>query len=122
MSSIKLFESKQIRSEWSGSEQKWYFAVIDVVEILTESQNPRRYWSDLKRKLNAEGFSQLYEIIVQLKMISPDGKKYLTDCADSKGFLRINHFLKTDLPLLHCSKLRWKSFCPCCIAASFVEN
>ena len=89
MSSIKLFESKQIRSEWSESEQKWYFAVIDVVEILTESQNPRRYWSDLKRKLNAEGFSQLYEIIVQLKMISPDGKKYLTDCADSKGLLRI---------------------------------
>lgn len=89
MSNIKLFESKQIRSEWSESEQKWYFAVIDVVEILTESQNPRRYWSDLKRKLNAEGFSQLYEIIVQLKMISPDGKKYLTDCADSKGLLRI---------------------------------
>ncbi|NQU86320.1 MAG: Bro-N domain-containing protein, partial [Mariniphaga sp.] len=86
---IKLFESKQIRSEWSESEQKWYFAIIDVVEILTESNNPRRYWSDLKRKLNTEGFSQLYEIIVQLKMISSDGKKYLTDCADAKGLLRI---------------------------------
>jgi hypothetical protein len=89
MSSIKLFESKKIRSEWNESEQKWYFAIIDVIEILTESNNPRRYWSDLKRKLNAEGFSQLYEIIVQLKMISSDGKRYITDCADAKGLLRI---------------------------------
>lgn len=89
MSNIKLFESKQIRSEWNESEQKWYFAIIDVIEILTESNNPRRYWSDLKRKLNTEGFSQLYEIIVQLKMISSDGKKYVTDCANAKGLLRI---------------------------------
>jgi hypothetical protein len=89
MSNIKLFESKQIRSEWNEAEQKWYFAIIDVVEILTESNNPRRYWSDLKRKLNKEGFSQLYEIIVQLKMMSSDGKKYITDCADAKGLLRI---------------------------------
>lgn len=89
MSNVKLFESKQIRSEWNETEQKWYFAIIDVVEILTESNNPRRYWSDLKRKLNKEGFSQLYEIIVQLKMISSDGKKYITDCADAKGLLRI---------------------------------
>jgi hypothetical protein len=89
MSNIKLFESKQIRSEWSESEQKWYFAIIDIIEVLTESNNPRRYWSDLKRKLNAEGFSQLYEIIVQLKMISSDGKKYVTDCSDAKGLLRI---------------------------------
>ena len=89
MSNIKLFESKQIRAEWSETAQKWYFAVIDVIEILTESNNPRRYWSDLKRKLNSEGFSQLYEIIVQLKMISSDGKKYLTDCSDAKSLLRI---------------------------------
>lgn len=89
MSNIKLFESKQIRSEWNEAEQKWYFAIIDVIEILTESKNPRRYWSDLKRKLNTEGFSQLYEIIVQLKMISSDGKRYVTDCADAKGLLRI---------------------------------
>lgn len=89
MSNIKLFESKQIRSVWNEKEQKWYFAIIDVIEILTESNNPRRYWSDLKRKLNSEGFSQLYEIIVQLKMISSDGKKYITDCANAKGLLRI---------------------------------
>ena len=76
MSSIKLFESKKIRSDWSVSEQKWYFAIIDVIEVLTESNNPRRYWSDLKRKLNTEGFSQLYEIIVQLKIISSDEKRY----------------------------------------------
>lgn len=89
MSNIKLFESQQIRSVWNEKEQKWYFAIIDVVEILTESNNPRRYWSDLKRKLSSEGFSQLYEIIVQLKIISSDGKKYITDCADAKGLLRI---------------------------------
>jgi len=89
MSNIKLFESKKIRSEWNESEQKWYFAIIDVIEVLTESNNPRRYWSDLKRKLNAEGFFQLYEIIVQLKMISSDGKRYITDCANAKGLLRI---------------------------------
>ena len=87
--SIKLFESKQIRTEWDETKQKWYFAIIDVIEILTESHNPRRYWSDLKRKLNSEGFSQLYEIIVQLKMISSDGKKYFTDCTDAKGLLSI---------------------------------
>jgi len=85
----QFVESKTIRSEWNESEQKWYFAIIDVIEILTESNNPRRYWSDLKRKLNAEGFSQLYEIIVQLKMISSDGKRYITDCANAKGLLRI---------------------------------
>ena len=89
MSTIKLFESKQIRTEWNEAEQKWYFAIIDIVEVLTESNNPRRYWSDLKRKLKSEGFSQLYEIIVQLKLISSDGKKYNTDCADAKSLLRI---------------------------------
>jgi DNA-damage-inducible protein D len=89
MNNIKLFESKQIRTEWNETAQKWYFAVIDVIEVLTESNNPRRYWSDLKRKLNNEGFSQLYEIIVQLKIVSSDGKKYSTDCADAKGLLRI---------------------------------
>ena len=89
MSNIKLFESKQVRSVWNKDEQKWYFSVIDVIEILTESNNPRRYWSDLKIKLQKEGFTQLYEIIVQLKLESADGKKYATDCADSKNLLRI---------------------------------
>jgi len=87
--SIKLFESKKIRVHWDGKSEKWYFSVIDIIETLTESNNPRRYWSDLKRKLKKEGFNQLYEIIVQLKLEALDGKKYATDCADTKGLLRI---------------------------------
>ncbi|MEO5942896.1 MAG: BRO family protein [Ferruginibacter sp.] len=89
MSNIKLFESKRVRSEWNEKERKWYFSIIDIIEILSESNNPRRYWSDLKIKLQKEGFIQLYEIIVQLKLESPDGKKYTTDCADSKSLFRI---------------------------------
>ncbi|MDO9512900.1 MAG: Bro-N domain-containing protein [Bacteroidales bacterium] len=87
--SIKLFESKKIRVHWDDAEEKWYFSIIDIIETLTDSNNPRRYWSDLKRKLSKEGFNQLYEIIVQLKLESSDGKKYVTDCADTEGLLRI---------------------------------
>jgi len=86
---IKLFESKRIRVHWDSESEKWYFSIIDIIETLTGSQNSRRYWSDLKRKLTKEGFSQLYEIIVQLKLESSDGKKYNTDCADTEGLLRI---------------------------------
>ena len=87
--SIKLFESKKIRVHWDNESEKWYFSVIDIIETLTGSNNPRRYWSDLKRKLTKEGFNQLYEIIVQLKLEASDGKKYTTDCADTEGLLRI---------------------------------
>ncbi len=69
---IKLFESKQIRVEWNDEKEKWYFSVIDIIKVLTGTNNPRRYWSDLKRKLTKEGFSQLYEKIVQLKLVAPD--------------------------------------------------
>jgi len=86
--SIKLFENKKVRVKWSSAEEKWYFSIIDVIEILTGSSIPRRYWSDLKIKLKEEGF-ELYEKIVQLKLASPDGKKYETDCADTKLLLRI---------------------------------
>ena len=89
MSDIKLFESKKVRTHWDDEKELWFFSVIDVIQILTDSQNPRRYWSDLKRKLEAEGFVQLYEIIVQLKLESADAKKYLTDCANVEGLLRI---------------------------------
>src|SRR5260221_1563796 len=89
MSDIKLFESKKVRTHWDEGKELWYFSIIDVIEILTESNNPRRYWSDLKRKLEQEGFGQLYEIIVQLKLESSDGKNYLTDCTDTQGLLRI---------------------------------
>ena len=87
---IKLFEHNKIRSLYDEKKEKWYFSVIDIIAVLTESSNPRRYWSDLKIKLsNEEGFVQLYEKIVQLKMESSDGKKYNTDCADVQTMLRI---------------------------------
>jgi hypothetical protein len=89
MSNIKLFESQKIRSHWDAEKEKWYFSVTDVIQVLTDSNNPRRYWSDLKQKLEQEGFFQLYAIIVQLKMMSQDGKKYVTDCTDTEGLLRI---------------------------------
>jgi len=85
---IKVFEDRKIRMEWNEDEQDWYVSIIDVVEVLTGTDNPRRYWSDLKRKLKAEG-SQLYEEIVQLKMTAEDGKKRLTDVANTKQLLRI---------------------------------
>jgi DNA-damage-inducible protein D len=85
--SIALFQEKTIRRTWHN--EQWYFSVIDVIAILTDSDNPRRYWSDLKRKLKAEGYSELYEKIVQLRMASADGKKYATDAADTPTLLRI---------------------------------
>ena len=89
MSNVKLFESKKVRTHWDEEKELWFFSIIDVIEILSDSNNPRRYWSDLKRKLEEEGFGQLYDIIVQLKLESSDGKKYLTDCTDTQGLLRI---------------------------------
>ena len=89
MSNIKLFENRKVRTHWDEEKEVWYFSIIDVIQILTDSLNPRRYWSDLKRKLELEGFIQLYDIVVQLKLESTDGKKYLTDCADAQGLLRI---------------------------------
>ncbi|MDA3890073.1 MAG: Bro-N domain-containing protein [Salinivirgaceae bacterium] len=86
---IKLFQDQQIRVHWDSNQEKWFFSIVDIIESLTGSSNSRRYWSDLKRKLTKEGFSQLYEIVVQLKLISSDGKKYITDCADTEGLLRI---------------------------------
>ncbi len=87
--SIKLFESRQIRVHWDNDVEKWYFSIIDIIETLTGSNNPRRYWSDLKRKLVKEGYNELYENIVQLKLKAPDGKIRETDCADTEGLLRI---------------------------------
>ncbi len=85
---IKVFENKQVRTVWDVEAEEWYFSVVDVVAVLTDSENPRRYWSDLKRKLVAEG-SQLYEKIVQLKLQASDGKCYKTDVLDTKGVLRL---------------------------------
>jgi hypothetical protein len=88
MSNIKLFESKKIRSSWNTEEEKWYFSIVDVIEILTGTDRPTKYWSDLKAKLKREG-SELSEKIGQLKMESSDGKFYVTDIADTEQLLRL---------------------------------
>ena len=88
MNKIKVFENKKVRTAWNEETEDWFFSVIDVIEILTESENPRRYWSDLKIKLSTEG-SELYENIVQLKLPATDGKMRLTDVLDTKGILRL---------------------------------
>ncbi len=88
MSNIKLFEQKQVRSHWDEENEKWYLSVIDIIEILTGSTIPKRYRSDLKKKLTNEG-SQLYEKIVQLKFEAADGKKYATDCLETQDVFRL---------------------------------
>ena len=88
-SSIQLFEDQKIRTAWDAEKEEWYFSIIDVISVLTGTANPRRYWSDLKRKLKAEGANELYEKIVQLKMLSSDGKRYKTDVANTEQILRI---------------------------------
>lgn len=87
---MKLFEGNKIRSLWDSEKEEWYFSIIDILAVLTDSNNPRRYWSDLKRKMkDEEGAAQLYENIVQLKLKSPDGKMRETDVADMQGIFRI---------------------------------
>lgn len=88
MSNIKLFEEKKVRSVYNEQEEKWYFSVIDVIQVLTDSTVPKRYWSDLKKKLSKEG-SQAYDKIVHLKMTAEDGKNRVTDTADTETMLRL---------------------------------
>jgi hypothetical protein len=88
MSSIKLFENKQVRSLWDEERQAWYFSIVDVVGVLTDSSNPRKYWSVLKTRLKKES-SELATKCSQLKMQSADGKNYLTDVADTEQLLRL---------------------------------
>ena len=88
MSSIKLFETHQVRSEWDAVRELWYFSIVDVVSVLTDSPNPRTYWSVLKGRLKKEG-SELATNCSQLKMKSADGKNYLTDVADTEQLLRL---------------------------------
>ncbi len=83
---LVVFEGTKIRRTWH--DEQWYFSVTDVVGILTDSSIPRRYWSDLKARLEEEGF-ELYDKIVQLKLPSSDGKKYETDCANTESMFRI---------------------------------
>lgn len=85
---IKLFEEKQVRTLWDAEQEKWYISIIDVVAVLTDSSNPRKYWSVLKTRLKAEG-SQLATNCSQLKMQSSDGKFYKTDVADTEQLFRL---------------------------------
>jgi hypothetical protein len=85
---IRFFEQKQVRSVWDGEEEKWYFSIVDVIEALTGTERPRKYWNDLKGKLKKEG-SELSEKIGQLKMPSADGKLYKTDIIDTEQLFRL---------------------------------
>jgi hypothetical protein len=86
--SIILFNQKEVRRHWDEDKELWYFSVVDVIGILTDSSIPKRYWSDLKNKLKKEG-SEVYEKIVQLKLVSSDGKKYATDCFSTENLFRV---------------------------------
>jgi hypothetical protein len=87
-SAIKLFNQNEIRTHWDDDNECWYFSVVDVIQALTGSDRPRKYWSDLKNKLKKEG-SELSEKIGQLKLIASDGKFYKTDVADTEQLFRL---------------------------------
>jgi len=86
--SLALFHEKQVRRHWDEDKELWYFSVVDVVAVLTDSTAPKRYWSDLKKKLQNEG-SEVYEKIVRLKLIALDGKTRETDCFSTEDLLRL---------------------------------
>ena len=86
--SIKLFENKKVRAQWVEEEQKWYFSIIDVVEVLTGSENPQTYWRVLKMRLKDEG-NETVTNCNAFKMIASDGKMRLTDVADTEQLLRL---------------------------------
>jgi DNA-damage-inducible protein D len=88
MSHIKLFEHKKVRSVWDEKENQWYFSVIDVIAILTDSSDSKDYWYRMKKREKLSGF-ELSTICRQLKIEATDGKKYATDCTNTKGILRI---------------------------------
>ena len=88
MANIKVFEDKKIRTQWDAEKRDWYFSVVDIVSVLTDSPNPRKYWSVLKTRLKAEG-SELTTNCSQLKLQSADGKAYMQDVLDTKGVLRL---------------------------------
>ncbi|MDR0321769.1 MAG: Bro-N domain-containing protein [Treponema sp.] len=88
MSNIRIFENKKIRTAWNADSEEWLFSIVDVIAVLTDSTQPRKYWSDLKTKLKAEG-SELSDFIGQLKMPAEDGKMREIDVLDTKGLLRL---------------------------------
>jgi len=86
--SIRLFEERKVRAIWDDEQEEWYFSIVDVISILTDSPNPRKYWSVLKTRLKKEG-SELTTNCSQLKMQATDGKKYLTDVANTEQLFRL---------------------------------
>ena len=89
MSNLKLFENKNVRTHWDEKEQQWYFSIIDVVEVLTNSSNARDYWFKMKVRIKTEDGLELSTICRQLKLKASDGKMRETDVADTKTLLRI---------------------------------
>ena len=85
---LKVFESKQIRTLWNAEEEEWYFSVVDVVAVLTDSKDPTAYWRKLKQRLKTEG-NETVTNCHGLKMQAADGKMRETDCLDTKGVLRL---------------------------------
>lgn len=84
---IKIFEQKQIRTHWDEEQEKWYFSIVDVISILTESADGRKYWNKLKQRLKEEG-NETVKNCHQLKMPASDGKMRLTDVADTEQLFR----------------------------------
>ena len=89
--SIRLFEERKVRAIWDDEQEEWYFSIVDVISILTDSPNPRKYWSVLKTRLKREG-SELTTNCSQLKMQAADGKKYLTDVANTEQLSKSRTF------------------------------
>ena len=85
---VQFFEEKKVRTVWDDETEEWYFSVIDVVEVLTDTDRPRKYWNDLKKKLQKEG-SELSEKIGQLKLLAADGKKYKSDVVTTDQLFRL---------------------------------
>ena len=86
--SLRLFEKKNVRTVWDDEEEKWYFSIVDVVGVLTDSPNPRNYWKVLKRRLLAEG-NETVTNCNQLKLMAEDGKRRMTDVADVQQLMRL---------------------------------
>ena len=110
---IAIFKKKEIRKTLHNGE--WWFSVIDIIGAVTESDRPRKYWSDLKKKLAQEGYSQLSEKIGQLKLQSSDGKYYETDCGDTETMFRIIQSIPSPKPLGSHGlriKMLWMPPCP----------
>ena len=97
---IQLFQGQQVRYLWDEEKQQYFFSVVDVIQVLTDNATPRRYWSDLKRKLQAEG-SEVSQNMGQLKLPAPDGKMRLTDVATTEQLFRLIQSVPSKKAELH---------------------